>query len=208
METKETFEYFCLLEKQFWRNFDKKTIEYITFQGELKPEDMLLYGEFGFTLLGLKPALLIEFRDESINKLYIETVAQPAFYAMKTKTLEYHVVQNVKTQESDLHDCVFIYNSQGRMLLEPILHEKVSEISEETMASILDYPGHLPRSEREIPTMKTVIYFHDRIDKKSLIALTSFAIQLSEQEKTVTHFKHYQQVCRDKFGISLKLLIQ
>jgi hypothetical protein len=211
MEVKQAFEYFGLLEQQFWKNLDKKSIEHVTFAGELKPEDMLLYGEFGFALLGLKPAVLVEFCDETINKLYLETVIEPVLFALKSKTLNYHIIRHVKTPESDLNGCIFIYQTEQSTLQELasiLSNDRASQVTEENMAIILDYPGHLPNTEKEISSMLSVIYFHDRPNNKGLIALTSFAIQNIEREKALAHFKHYHSVCKDRLNIDLKLLIQ
>lgn len=211
MEVKQAFEYFGLLEQQFWKNLDKKSVEHVTFGGELKPEDMLLYGEFGFALVGLKPAVLVEFCNEAINKRYLETVVEPVLFALKSKTLNYHIIRHVKTPESDLNGCIFIYQTEQSTLQELasiISNNKSSKVTEESMATILDYPGHLPNTEKEISSMLSVIYFHDRPNKKGLIALTSFAIQNIEREKTLAHFKRYYSVCKDRLNIDLKLLIQ
>ncbi|KAL7321217.1 hypothetical protein PS15m_001010 [Mucor circinelloides] len=215
MEVKQAFEYFALLEQQFWKNLDQKTIQHVTFAGDLKPEDMLLYGEFGFALLGLKPAVLVEFCDEAINKLYLETVIKPVLHAIKEKTLDYHIIQHAVTPESALNGCIFIYQTKQSALPELafIMSNTATavndtEVSEESMATILDYPGHLPNTEKEISTMLSVIYFHDRPNQKGLIALTSFAIQNVEKEKTLAHFKRYQEVCKEKLNVDLKLLIQ
>ncbi|KAL9557710.1 hypothetical protein MBANPS3_001257 [Mucor bainieri] len=160
MEVKQAFEYFALLEQQFWKNLDQKTIQHVTFAGDLKPEDMLLYGEFGFALLGLKPAVLVEFCDEAINALYLETVVEPVLYAMKEKTLGYHIIRHAVTPESGLNGCIFIYQTKQRTLPELafIMSNTATattdtEMSEESMATILDYPGHLPSTEKEIATM-------------------------------------------------------
>ncbi|KAI8641713.1 hypothetical protein BD408DRAFT_345591 [Parasitella parasitica] len=172
---------------------------------------MLLYGEFGFTLLGLKPAMLVEFCTSAINKLYLEAVIEPVFFALKTNTLRYHIIQHVKTPESDLNGCIFVYQTKQNMVPELALILSTSmgaKVTEESMAAILDYPGRLPSTEKEIPSMLSVIYFHDRPNKKGLIALTSFAIQSSERERTLAHFKRYHDVCQDRLNIEMKLLIQ
>ncbi|KAG1451752.1 hypothetical protein G6F56_007999 [Rhizopus delemar] len=205
MDIQYAFNYFYLLEKQFWSKLDKSEIEYITFQGELTPEDMLLYGEFGFTLLKLKPCVLVEFRDEKVTRLYHEQVIHPVLEALSDKTLGYFVIsEQVKTPESDLQGSALIYHQEYKQVLDLFDHPTV--ISEEKMAEILDYPGHLPRSEREIPTMKTVIYFHDR--KKTQIALTTFAIQAHEEKNTLSHFDKYKCACKEILNVDLKLLIQ
>jgi hypothetical protein len=217
MEVKQAFEYFNLLEQQFWKNLDKSPVDFITFQGDLKPEDMLIYGELGFALLGLKPCVLVEFRDAKVNKVYLETVIQPVLFALKKKTLDYHIIKNIKTPESNLDGCILVYSTDKirthhiQSELSSILTEKISEkkpISEDIMALLLDYPGHLPSCEKEIPTMQSVIYFHDRPNNKGLIALTSFAIQNSEKEKTLEHFKKYATTCKDMLDIDLKLFMQ
>ncbi|KAI8049422.1 uncharacterized protein B0P05DRAFT_563637 [Gilbertella persicaria] len=214
MEVKETFEYFALLEQQFWRKLDRNTLDEVTFRGELKPEDMLLYGEFGFTLLGLKPALLIEFCDEKVNLLYLQTVVEPVLFAAKTKTLHYHIIQHVMTPESNLHGNIFVYHTAVTRLKELSFIMNVSsqdkdcEVSDKDMATILDYPGRLPSHEQEIPTLHTVIYFHDRPNHKGMIALTSFAIQVDEKENTLVHFNRYKSICKEKLQIDLKILIQ
>ncbi|KAI9252206.1 hypothetical protein EDC94DRAFT_621151 [Helicostylum pulchrum] len=210
MEVKQAFEYFNLLENQFWSALDESTIKHITYEGDLKPQDMLLYGEFGFALIGLKPSVLVEFRDPAINLLYLETVIQPVLFALKEKTLNYHTIKDIKTPESDLNGCILIYSiamATNLPELSIVLQATRKFISEDTMAVILDYPGHLPRSEREIPTMKSVIYFSNKPNVE-LIALTSFAVQDSEKEATLSHFKRYFTTCKEKLGIDLKLLIQ
>jgi hypothetical protein len=209
MDVKEAFEYFGLLELQFWKNLDKGTLDTITFKGELKPEEMLLYGEFGFMLVGLKPAVLVEFCDEKVNVLYLETVIDPVLFALKEKTFDYHIIKDIKTPESNLHGCLVIYNrTLDNHVLSTITSNTVKEVSEDTMATILDYPGSLPKSDKEIPTMLSVMYFHERPNNKGLVLLTSFVIQVDEKEKTLNHFKNYQQICKSKLNIDLKLLMQ
>lgn len=208
MEVKQAFEYFNLLEQQFWDKLNVNIVDYITFHGELKAQDMLIYGEFGFALLGLKPCVLVEFRDTRINLLYLETVIQPVLFALKEKTLTYHVIKNIKTPESNLDGCILIYaKAEESKIPFMLLNTEHQIISEDTMATLLNYPGHLPNSENEIPTMKTVIYFHNRPNKE-LLALTSFAIQDSEKQETLHHFKSYFTACKDKLDIDLKLLIE
>ena len=204
MEVKQAFEYFGLLEQQFWRNLDRDTIDEITYHGELKPEDMLLYGEFGFVLLGLKPCMLVEFR----TPLYFETVIQPVLFALKQKTLDYHVIQDKTTPESNLDGCMLIYAIDKPIQdMDLLLNTTRQSIPENTMANILDYPGHLPSNEKQVETMKSVIYFHERPNKGPL-ALTSFAIQHTQEQDTRDHFKRYFDTCKDKLDIHLKLWIQ
>lgn len=210
MEDKQAFEYFALLEQQFWKRLDQKLIDRITLRGQLKSEDMLLYGEFGFTILGLKPAMLIDFQSEQVNRIYLETVLDPALVALKSKRLGYHIIENITTPESNLHGCVLVYDTQNRaaMLDEILSNDKeTKELTEEIIAEILDYPGHLPRSEQEIPTMSTVIYFHDK-SSDDLTALTTFAIQESEKANTIEHFKKYHKQCKEQLDIDMKILIE
>lgn len=209
MDVKQAFEYFILLERQFWKNLDKSSLDVITFKGELKPEEMLLYGEFGFMLVGLKPAVLIEFCDEKVNILYLETVIHPVLFALKEKAFDYHIIKEIKTPESNLHGCLFVYNKTlDNHDLSSIISNTVKEVSEDTMATILDYPGSLPKSEKDISTMLSVMFFHDRPNNKGLVLLTSFVIQVNEKEKTLDHFKNYQKICKNKLNIDLKLLMQ
>lgn len=209
MDVKQAFEYFDLLERQFWKNIDKSALDAITFKGELKPEDMLLYGEFGFMLVGLKPAVLVEFCDEKVNILYLETVIQPVLFALKEKTFDFCVIREVKTPESNLHGCLLVYNDTlCNHDLSSIVSNSVRTVSEDTMAVILNYPGSLPKSEKDISTMLSVMYFHERPTDKGLVLLTSFVIQVSEKEKTLDHFKRYQQFCKNRLNIKLKLLLQ
>ncbi|KAI8088161.1 hypothetical protein BDF21DRAFT_334452 [Thamnidium elegans] len=172
---------------------------------------MLLYGEFGFALIGLKPSVLVEFRHEKVNILYLKTVIQPVLFALKEKTLDYHVIKDIKTPESDLNGCILIYSiSMVTRLtaLSNLLLGSPGFIPEDTMATLLDYPGHLPNSEKERPTMKSVIYFHNQGNNQELTVLTSFAIQNCEKDKTLEHFKQYFRACKDKLDIDLKLLMQ
>lgn len=208
MEVKQGFEYFKLLEEQFWKKLDERTIQHITFHGQLKAEDMLLYGEFGFALIGLKPSVLVEFRDEKVNRLYLETVIDPALVALKEKTLKYQVIKDIQTPESDLNGSVLIYSTTCSIdPLKRVLKGDEKFMEEETMALVLGYPGNLPKSQEEIGTMKSVIYFH-RLPHEELVALTSFAIQESEKEKTLDHFKDHFKACKEILGIDLKLLMQ
>jgi hypothetical protein len=205
METKAGFEYFTLLELQFWRNLSKDTINHITHNGELKPEDMLLYGEFGFALLGLKPCMLIEFRDEKTNQLYHSTVIEPVLHALKSHNLKLRLLQNTRSPEADLHGCLLLYNEASDNVINSLFQSSL--VSENDLAQLLDYPGHLPSSPEEIQTMKIVLYFHLR-PNKSLLALTSFAIQESEKQAALAHFERYKLVCKEKLDIELKLSIQ
>lgn len=208
MEDKQAFEYFKLLEQQFWKKLDQKTIDSITMRGQLQPEDMLLYGEFGFTVLGLKPAMLIDFQSERVNQIYLETVVDPALVALKSKLLNHHVIRNIITPESDLEGCVLVYNStvENQAIQDIINNKEKKELSEEIMATVLDYPGHLPNSEHEIQTMLTVIYFEDK--SGDLTALTTFAIQENEKANTIEHFKKYYKECKEKLNMNMKVLIE
>ncbi|OBZ86016.1 hypothetical protein A0J61_05928 [Choanephora cucurbitarum] len=214
MEVKQTFEYFMLLEQQFWRNLDQESIQNITMKGQLKPENMLLYGEFGFTLIGLKHALLVEFCDEKVNILYLKTVIEPVLFASKSKTLSCHLIQHIVTPESDLHGCILVYHHDNllpdiSMLISKSKQEENAELSEDTMAAILDYPGHLPKDEEEIPTFLSVIYFHDKGGgDKGLTAVTSFAIQQKEKPTMFAHFERYKTASKQWLGIDLKLFVQ
>ncbi|KAI8971630.1 hypothetical protein BDF20DRAFT_825394 [Mycotypha africana] len=174
---------------------------------------MLLYGEFGFLLLNLKPAMLIDFRDAKINQLYLETVVQPVMHALKSETAitldQYIVKDDLRTPESHLNGCIFVYHTKKRNLLLPIFEaQENSIIFEETMAMVLDYPGHLPKDERDIPTMISVIYLHERAKNKGTVALTTFAIQQSEKEVTLKHFNKYKELCKRELDIELKLHMQ
>ncbi|KAI8880377.1 hypothetical protein K501DRAFT_255089 [Backusella circina FSU 941] len=167
---------------------------------------MLLYGEFGFVLLGLKPCMLIEFRDEKTNQLYYTTVIEPVLHAMNLHNLKLRLLQNIRSPEADLHGCLLLYNQANSALVENMFQSS-GIVSESDMARLLDYPGHLPSSPEEIQTMKLVLYFHLR-PNKSLLAVTSFAIQESEKQATQSHFERYKRVCQDRLGIELKLLVQ
>ncbi|KAI8350143.1 hypothetical protein BD560DRAFT_409941 [Blakeslea trispora] len=211
MEVKQTFEYFMLLEQQFWRNLTQEAIQKITLHGQLKPEDMLLYGEFGFTLIGLKHAMLVEFCDESINLLYLKTVIEPVLFASRSKNISCHLIQHTVTPESNLHGCILVYNHDDLLPEISVLINRSSEdqeLDEDTMAAILDYPGHLPRNEEEIPTLLSVIYLHQKGGNKGLAAVTSFAIQQKEEPNMRAHFDRYRTMSEQLLGIDLKLLVQ
>jgi hypothetical protein len=205
MNVQQAFNYFYLLEKQFWSKLDKDMIKYVTFDGELSPEDMLLYGEFGFTLLELKPCTLVEFRDAQVTRLYCEQVVIPALHSLEKKTLDCFIISNqVKTPESDLQGALLIYRKDHQGIITTFDHD--TTVPEERMAEILDYPGHLPSSEQEVPTMKTVIYLHDR--KTTQVALTTFAIQTHQTDAMISHFQRYKHACKERLDIDLSLIIQ
>ncbi|ORE04793.1 hypothetical protein BCV72DRAFT_251006 [Rhizopus microsporus var. microsporus] len=166
---------------------------------------MLLYGEFGFTLLELKPCTLVEFRDIQVTRLYCEQVIVPALHSLEKKTLDYFIISNqVKTPESDLQGALLIYHKDHQGIIATFDHD--TTVPEERMAEILDYPGHLPSSEQEVPTMKTVIYLHDR--KTTQVALTTFAIQTHQTDAMISHFQRYKHACKERLDIDLSLIVQ
>ncbi|KAI9281653.1 hypothetical protein BY458DRAFT_499290 [Sporodiniella umbellata] len=205
MDVKRAFEHYYLLEKQFWSGLSASEIKHVTFEGDLRPEDMLLYGEFGFALLALKPCVLVEFRDEKVTRRYSEQVIQPVLATLAEPILAYFTItQQVTTPESDLTGSGLIYHRDHAQLIKSFDHP--TRLTEATMAHILDYPGHLPRSQQELATMHTVLYLHHR--PPYTIALTTFAIQTHEKEHTSHHFQKYRHACQEKLNITLKLLIQ
>lgn len=208
MNAKEAFRYFKLLEQQYWKSLSQQTLQYLTYDGELRPEDMLLYGEFGFALLNLKPNVLIDFRDAKENANFFASVVSPVLDVCVEKTLGYHTILNHKSYEKSLDGCILIYSiNKPIKQVDLLLVDGNNQFIEEgTLATILNYPGRLPSNDKEISTMKSVIYFHD--SPKGLIALTSFAIQNSEEKYTIDHFKSYSTACNEKFDVKLKLLIQ
>ncbi|KAF9978543.1 hypothetical protein BGZ73_001962 [Actinomortierella ambigua] len=78
-----------------------------------------------------------------------------------------------------------------------------STISEETLASLLDYPGRLPQSYLEFPTMLEVSYWDD--DGPTL--LTAFAAQKDQLELVRLHFAFYRNAMLQHLDIRLKLQV-
>ncbi|KAF9172316.1 hypothetical protein BGX21_003395 [Mortierella sp. AD011] len=93
-------------------------------------------------------------------------------------------------------------------------------ISEQDLAVMLDLPGRLPESEKEIHQMIEVSYWHQgdvdvangQNDKatteESPTLLTAFAAQPDQVPSIQIHFKRYRDTVREIFGIQLKLHIQ
>ncbi|KAF9358219.1 hypothetical protein BGX26_002223 [Mortierella sp. AD094] len=93
-------------------------------------------------------------------------------------------------------------------------------ISEQDLAIMLDLPGRLPESEKEMHQMIEVSYWHqgdigigggqnDRATAEaSPTLLTAFAAQPDQVPNIQIHFKRYRDTIREIFGIQLKLHIQ
>lgn len=96
-----------------------------------------------------------------------------------------------------------IYHKNHQDIIATFDHD--TTVSEERLAEILDYPGHLPSSEQEIPTMKTVIYLHDR--QTTRVALTTFAIQTHQTDAMISHFQRYKHTCKERLDIDLSLVV-
>lgn len=206
MNVKEAVEHFKLLEQQYWKNLSRETVDYLTDNGVLQPEDMLLYGEFAFALLNLKHNVIIDFRDPKENENFFASVVLPVLDACAEKTLKYHTVKHHLSHEKSFKGSILLYNvNKPVKAVELLLSDETQFIKENTLATILDYPGTLPATEKDFETMKTVVYYHD--SPEGLVALTTFIIQESEKKYTMAHFMHYATTCKENLDMQLKLLI-
>ncbi|KAI8992649.1 hypothetical protein BDB01DRAFT_717236 [Pilobolus umbonatus] len=171
---------------------------------------MYLYGEFGFALLGLKPCVLVDFRSKDTIQQYANQVIEPVLNSLKGRNLSWMKIENTSTPECDLNDCILVYNiNQTELVNEIFLSTNRSKvIPEDTLARLLDYPGKLPSSPEDVRLMKTVIYYHQTVDTKELVAVTTYAMLDYEKEKVISHFKRYQSICETALGMQLRLLIR
>ncbi|KAF9166388.1 hypothetical protein DFQ26_008072 [Actinomortierella ambigua] len=72
-----------------------------------------------------------------------------------------------------------------------------------TLAAMLDYPGRLPQSMREFPTMIEVSYWDDA----GPTLLTAFAAQKDQLELIRLHFAFYRNAMLKQLDIRLKLQV-
>lgn len=206
MNVKEAVEHFKLLEQQYWKSLSQETIDYLTDNGELQPEDMLLYGEFAFALLNLKFNVIIDFRDPKENDNFFASVVKPVLDACTEKTLRYHTIKQHLSHEKSFKGSILLYNIKKPVKeVELLLSGETPFVEESTLATILDYPGTLPATEKECETISTVVYYHD--SPEGLVALTTFIIQESEKKYTMAHFMHYASICKEKLDMHLKLFM-
>jgi len=194
----------------------------LTDRGRVPDSELALYGEIGFLLLGLKPCVLIEHipRDHGIFKSYLDEVCEPWFDKWfrsnnMTTTLQacgIHIVGQVITHdlqstEISLQGCYLVtntkhekYNVVTKWLLDPA----ITQVKEEILAQVLDYPGSLPHRPQQISTMVRVGY----IDTKTGYWLTTYAGQSSQLPDIHTHFRLYRQAVHQYLGTELKLDVE
>ncbi|KAI9299608.1 hypothetical protein BJ944DRAFT_274090 [Cunninghamella echinulata] len=182
--------------------------------------DAYLYGEIGFCLTGLKPSVLIDFPIGFLHH-YITLVVHP-WLQQHSQLLDnnnnWHLFPcQLSSPEIQPPQLVYFFcqlhdpRLASTALLSLCIDNKNNDsspsifhvTSEHTLATILDYPGHLPTCLKELETMREVIYYDE--DEKRV--LTTFACQLKEEEKVHQHFDQYKNKMED-VGLKLKLMMR
>lgn len=172
----------------------------------IDPADSLLYGELAFVLVGLKPCVLIDFpRDSSpstssITHLYRQAVLDPLKEKCGICINEIH--HPLASDEMELKGCLLVHKSSS--LVQQLLDQQDEQVSETSLARLLDYPGRLPQSSDEISTMCEVVYYAT----PSNVVLTTFAAQQDELDQVKTHFERYKEQCHTQLGMELGLLVR
>ncbi|ORX62466.1 hypothetical protein DM01DRAFT_1331885 [Hesseltinella vesiculosa] len=165
-----------------------------------------MYGEVAFCLAGLKPVVLIDL-PPALEKQYVATVLDPWIQAFNGA----HRQQQQQWQR--LQRRLLTPEMHGMMvtfLLGPHTPTAVSNQlqhtsidSEQALASLLDYPGHLPANAQQLQTMLEVAYFN----KANHQLLTTFACQQPETPLVQRHFDQYATVMKS-FGLDIGLVIR
>ncbi|CAO3619342.1 unnamed protein product [Cunninghamella echinulata] len=187
--------------------------------------DAYLYGEIGFCLTGLKPSVLINFPVGFLRQ-YITLVVQP-WLQQHSQLLDnnnnwYLFPCQLSSPEIQPPQPVYFFcqlndpRLASTTLSSLCINNKNNDsssssssssifhvTSENTLAMILDYPGHLPISLKELETMREVIYY----DEDEKLVLTTFACQLNEEKKVHQHFDQYKNKMED-VGLKLKLMMR
>lgn len=172
----------------------------------IDPADSLLYGELAFVLVGLKPCMLIDFpRDASpsttsITHLYRQAVLDPL--KEKCGICINEINRPLASDEMELKGCLLVHKSSP--LVQHLLDQQDEQVSETSLAKLLDYPGRLPQSSDEISTMCEVVYY--AIPSK--VVLTTFAAQQDELDQVKAHFERYKEQCHTQLGTELGLLVR
>ncbi|CAO3616703.1 unnamed protein product [Cunninghamella blakesleeana] len=189
-----------------------------------------LYGEIGFCLAGLKPSVLFDFPVE-LNDQYIHSVVQPWMkqYSHLLDKWQLFPCQLISPEIQSPTPVYFFIRLNDERLINTKLIELMNNSNndydsnnnnsssyqllhistEDVLATILDYPGRLPKSYKDLETMREVVYYNDDDDdddnKKHV--LTTFACQLDEQSNVYQHFIHYKNKM-EPFGLKLKMIIR
>jgi hypothetical protein len=209
MSIKEVVEHFRLLELEFWKYMGEEDLEYATYEGDLKPEEMLFYGEFAFALLGLKPNLLIDFRDKNMSEKFYDSVVGPTIKKFKIKNFKFHVIWELRSQDRRLTGCIVMYDKKKPIPEIDILLVDDGEgkrVPERTLGKILSYPGSFAQSDEEFRQFKSVVYYHQR--PNCLVTITSFCILEPETEATLEHFRLHSTACKEQLDMDLKIEIR
>ncbi|KAF9919264.1 hypothetical protein FBU30_011083, partial [Linnemannia zychae] len=147
------------------------------------------------------------------------------------------ITRDVRSPEMSLQGYVLLWNTQSvashsqaatiqqliNLLCPPPSHSHFMTsptpalVSEQDLALMLDIPGRLPSTEKEIQTMVEVSYWDqaqqdtlgsDNNNDDSPVLLTAFAAQPDQISTIQAHFKRYRDSVQTLFDINLKLHIQ
>ncbi|KAI8147977.1 hypothetical protein BJV82DRAFT_507620 [Fennellomyces sp. T-0311] len=165
--------------------------------------DAYLFGEMGFLIVGLKPCVLIEF-PRVIMEQYKHNVLDRVEQAFGERGIRMLEIQgNVTSPEMSLKGCWIAYHSRLHPGVEEVFH---GHLTEEMLATALDYPGSLPTSQEQVPHMLEVIYYIQLQDQVQIV--TTFAALDHEREKVIAHYQKYRDMCREKLGLDILVLLR
>ncbi|KAI8082746.1 uncharacterized protein BX664DRAFT_338970 [Halteromyces radiatus] len=176
---------------QIYRQYEQNFFNTLT---DITTHDLYMYGEVGFYLCGLKPMVLFDV----ITALpdYIDQVVRPWMDQYNNLLVNSVLVKRqLYTPEIDGQWMFLLVRTKTTSHL---LQQEQLHMSEEQLATLLDYPGRLPRSMDELPTMREVVYY----DQHTRLVLTTFASQLEQQQQVMQHFTRYKDTMLP-FGLDI-----
>ncbi|KAJ9087878.1 hypothetical protein DSO57_1028794 [Entomophthora muscae] len=117
------------------------------------------------------------------------------------------ISRELQSPEISLQGCWVFYNTAHQLFPKIdsiLLNQRCLEITEDTLALLLDYPGSLPRSQTEISTMLRVGY----VETSSEYWLTTYAGQSRQLSAIQDHFHTYRQQFLSHYDSELQLFIE
>ncbi|KAG0228794.1 hypothetical protein BGW42_001991 [Actinomortierella wolfii] len=149
--------------------------------------------------MSLKGSIIV-WRDETADRIRPLLDLTPSFPQLVTKSSCPTCLSSCKNSASTITACATCSPSS---VIASADSSTTRTISEETLAALLDYPGRLPQSPREYPTMVEVSYW----DNVGPTLLTAYAAQKDQLELIRLHFACYRDAMLKHLGIHLKLQV-
>ncbi|KAI9205564.1 uncharacterized protein BJ171DRAFT_614990 [Polychytrium aggregatum] len=210
-QLRELFETFKAAEHKYISTLPADHIHALTGNGQLSIQDMYLYGEIGFLLLGLKPAVLIHFPQlPNFASEYVQAILHPLEARLEAEGLRlFKIEHDLASPESRFQLSWVVINLRhplGAESLSVFCDRSSESVSESQLAQCLDYPGSLPTDPAKAHDhFVEVGYFDVDPGSGAKRLVSSFGALRPELPKVRQHFEHYKAGARPWMNLTMEL---